>query len=192
MKQLTGFTIIELMVTVSLVAVLLTVGVPAFQGLAERNQLTSHINSFISSLALARSEAVKRRQRVVVCVSNDSATCANNGAYESGWIVYVDADDDGARDETNADEELLWVSEQLPVNFTLRANGNFTNSIHYLASGKSSGANNLGTGSVFLCKESAVDKARMIIVNGAGRVRLAKHNSSGVPMGPSGALASCV
>lgn len=189
MKQLAGFTIIELMITISLAAVILTFGVPAFQGLIERNQLTSHINSFVSSLALARSEAVKRRQRVVVCVSSDGSTCSNNGTYESGWIVYVDTVQNGTRDNN---EELLWVSEQLPVNFTLRANGNFTNSIYYLASGKSSGANNLGTGSVYLCKGSAVDKARMIIVNGAGRVRLAKYNSSGVPMGPSGALASCV
>ena len=192
MKRFTGFTIIELMITIALAAVLLTVGVPAFQGLTERNQLTSHINSFISSLALARSEAVKRKRRIVVCVSNDGSTCANNGAYESGWIVYVDAVEDGARDDNNANEELLWVSEPLPANFTLRANANFTNAIYYLASGKSSGANNLGTGSVYLCKGNAVDKARMIIVNGAGRVRLAKYNASGVPVGSSGALASCV
>ena len=98
MKQLAGFTIIELMITISLAAVILTFGVPAFQGLTERNQLTSHINSFVSSLALARSEAVKRRQRVVVCVSSDGSTCSNNGTYESGWIVYVDTVQNGTRD----------------------------------------------------------------------------------------------
>ena len=119
------------MITIALAAVLLTVGVPAFQGLTERNQLTSHINSFISSLALARSEAVKRKRRIVVCVSNDGSTCANNGAYESGWIVYVDAVEDGARDDNNANEELLWVSEPLPANFTLRANAKRTKTISH-------------------------------------------------------------
>lgn len=188
MRKTHGFTVIELMITLALAAVILTLGVPAFQGLMERNQLASNINSFISSLALARSEAVKRKQIIAVCASSDGATCKNdNSGYESGWIVFVDSVSvNGVRDN---DEELLWVHEALGNNMTLRGTVPYNNNVRYLPSGRSGAG--IG-GNVRLCKDNAVNKARMIIVNTAGRVRLAKHNASGVPVGPSGALASCV
>ncbi len=68
---LEGFTIVELMLTLAVAAVILSLGVPSFQGLVERNQLTSGINQFVSSLT--RSEAVKRNQRVSLCSSSDGA-----------------------------------------------------------------------------------------------------------------------
>lgn len=70
---LEGFTIVELMLTLAVAAVILSLGVPSFQGLVERNQLTSGINQFVSSLTLTRSEAVKRNQRVSLCSSSDGA-----------------------------------------------------------------------------------------------------------------------
>ena len=180
MKRLAGFTIIELMITLALVAVILTVGVPAFKGLMERNRLTANINSFVSSLALARSEAVKRKQRVVVCASNDGSTCkTDNSGYETGWIVYVESiSENGARDNG---EELLWVNESLSSNITLRGNSAFQNNIQYVSTGRSN-----GNGSVFLCIDNSVSKARMVTIITSGRVHLAQNNSAGVPLDSSG------
>ena len=182
MKRLVGFTIIELMITIALVAVIATIGVPAFQGFVERNQLTSNINSFITSLALARSEAVKRKQRVVVCGSNDGATCSNNNnGYESGWIVYVESVDPADNRANN--EELLWVQEPLSANTTLRATIPFVNRIQFLSSGRPNG---IGNGSFYLCKGSSINKARLITIRNSGRVHLAKNNAYGVPLTSSG------
>ena len=182
MKQLTGFTIVELMITIALAAVILTLGVPAYQGLVERNRLTANVNSFISSLALARSEAVKRKQRVIICASIDGSTCSNNNSgYEAGWIVYVES----IAPETNRSnaEELLWVSEPLAENFTLRATVPFNNRIQYLASGQTGG---IGNASIFLCKDAATNKARLLTIIRSGRVHLAKNNANGVPLTSAG------
>lgn len=170
------------MLTIGVAAVILTIGVPSFQGLMERNQLTSNINRFISSLALARSEAIKRNQRVVVCPSINGTDCDNSGGYDNGWIVFVDTDNNNAH---NAGEELIWAGEGMPNNMTLRGTSNgYHSAIPYVPSGRVA----LGSGSVRLCKDNETDRARMVTIISSGRVRLAKHNANGVPLKSNGDL----
>ena len=178
-KHLAGFTIIELMLTLAVAAVVLTIGVPSFQGLLERNQLTSNINRFISSLALARSEAIKRNQTVVVCPSSNGSSCNNVGGYDNGWIIFVDSNGNDIR-EVNT-EELIWHGNRLPGNMTLRGTGSYNANIPFVPSGRlaSSAAVN---GSVRLCKENQTNRAKMVTIIRSGRVRLAGHNASGVPV----------
>ncbi len=97
MKKQRGFNIIELMVTIAVLGVLMGVGVPGIQGYIYNNRLTTQINSLTISLLHARSEAVKRNQRVVVCVSTDGTQCAAGGGgtlWSNGWIVFVDRNGD--------------------------------------------------------------------------------------------------
>ena len=181
MKPLTGFTLIELLITLVLGALILSLGVPAYQGLVERGELTTNINKFVSSLALARSEAVKRKQFVIICPSTDGADCTAGGNYESGWIVYVETDTppDNSRDPNN--EELLWVNEQLPNAITLRPNTTTLDVIRFASSGRSN-----GSGSIKLCKDGQINKARMLTLITSGRVHLAKNNPAGIPLDSSG------
>ena len=165
-----GFTVIELMITIAVAAVILTLGIPSFQGLMERNQLTANINNFVSSLALARSEAIKRNLPVALCASNNGENCSGGG-YESGWIVYVNRNSDGNRDNN---EELLWVSEALPANLTLRGNGCCSTNIPYTPSGQIAGI----SGSISLCKNNQTEKSRQIAISTTGRVRLKSGDSS--------------
>lgn len=176
-KLLAGFTIIELMLTIAVAAVILTLGVPSFQGLMERNQLTSNINRFISSLALARSESIKRNQRVVVCPSNDGTNCNGTG-YDNGWIIFVDANADGSRDADDNDEVLLWQGERIAAGMTLRGTGLYNSSIPYIPSGR---INLPLNGSVRLCIDNDTSRAKMITVIRSGRVHLANYNAQGVP-----------
>lgn len=183
-KYLAGFTIIELMIAIAVAGVILTIGVPSFQGLMERNQLTTNINRFISSLALARSEAIKRNQRVVVCPSNDGDDCNTVGGYDTGWIIFADTNNDNSR---NADEELIWDGGQIPTNMTLRGTSPYNSAIPYTASGRLVG----GSGSIRLCKDGQTSKARMITMISSGRVRLADYDSNGVPKNSDGPIANC-
>tara|TARA_R110002049_G_scaffold252264_1_gene427132 strand:+ start:267129 stop:267677 length:549 start_codon:yes stop_codon:yes gene_type:complete len=164
-KYVPGFTVIELMLTIAVAGVILSLGVPSFIGLVERNQLTSGINEFISSMSLARSEAIKRNQRVSICPSSNGETCAGN-QYENGWIIYVDRNSNGSRQ--TGSEELIWVSDALPERMTLRGDGCCGNSIPYLASGQISGI----AGNIHLCKENDADRSRKITINTFGRARL--------------------
>ena len=93
MKRQSGFNIIELMVTVAVFGVLLGVGVPGIQSYIYNSRLTTQINSFSSSLAHARSEAIKLNAHVVVCLSSDGTDCDGyNGGqpWNKGWIIFVD------------------------------------------------------------------------------------------------------
>jgi type IV fimbrial biogenesis protein FimT len=81
----TGFTVIELMVTISIAAIMMAIAVPSFQSFLLNSRLTGHTNDLVLALAYAKSEAVKRGANVTVCPSDDEATCS--GDWEDGWIV---------------------------------------------------------------------------------------------------------
>ena len=100
MKKETGFTLIELMIAVSVVGVLVAVALPAYDSMVRNNCMTTATNSLVSSMQLARSEAIKRRQRVNITASN-----AGDDANEwgTGWTVWADADADSTLD---AGEEI--------------------------------------------------------------------------------------
>ena len=95
-KYNSGFTLIEMIVTVSIVSILASIAVPSFTSMIERNKATTATNEMVSALLLARSEALKRRNNVTVCTSIDQTTCAGNGEkdFANGWIVFVDCDKD--------------------------------------------------------------------------------------------------
>ena len=89
-----GFTLIELMVTLLVAAIVLGVGIPAFSQFIATNQMAAAVNDVTSSLHLARTEAVKRRANVTICPSANWDTaapaCTNGAGIEDGWIVFVD------------------------------------------------------------------------------------------------------
>lgn len=96
-----GFTLIELMVTLAILAILLGVAVPAFHEVTLNSKLRSHSNSLVASALLARSEAIKRNSIVRMCVSTDGVACATGG-WEQGWVVYHDVNNNNTLDAGEA------------------------------------------------------------------------------------------
>ena len=85
-----GFTMIELMVVVSLVAILGAVATPSFKRMVDQNRIASQVNRFVGDLQFARSEAVKRGTPVSVCPSSDGLQCDDTDMWQQGWIVFSD------------------------------------------------------------------------------------------------------
>jgi type IV fimbrial biogenesis protein FimT len=182
-----GFTVIELMVTLVVAAVLLTLGVPSFSNTIEQNRLSTQINNLISTLQYARSESVKTGKRITVCKSNTGTGCVTTAAgYESGWIVFED--DSPADGDFDVGEQLLKVHEAMDSNLTLRGNNRFVNFISYLPTGGIANADpNADQDHFVLCKESDTTKSRAVYVITSGRARVAKdNNNDNIPEDDSG------
>jgi len=84
-------TLLELLVTISVAAILIAVAVPGLTTFVQNSRDDSEADSLISSLQYARSEAVKRDANVVICASSDEATCNGGTAWNTGWIVETSA-----------------------------------------------------------------------------------------------------
>ena len=96
MKKYSGFTLIELMVALIIAGILFTVAGPTLKPFIEGSQIVSATNELLSAMHVARSEAIKSNGRVTICESGDGATCSATGSWKNGWIVFFDADGNGA------------------------------------------------------------------------------------------------
>lgn len=82
-----GFTLIELMVAIAVLAITLAVAVPSFGALINSNRLVGQVNELVASVQLARSEAIRRNARVAVCGSSDGSTCSSAATTWAYWLV---------------------------------------------------------------------------------------------------------
>ena len=103
MNRQSGFTLTELMIVATIVAILLGIGLPSFKYVTTSNRMSSEVNSLLGDMQYARSEAVREGQTVTVCASTDGATCAGGvtPAWQSGWIVFSDANGNQTVDATD-------------------------------------------------------------------------------------------
>lgn len=169
-----GFTLMELMITLAIVAIVLAVGIPSFQEMMRENRLAAQTNAFLTALNLARSEAIKRGRRVTLCASADGATCAGDDGYQQGWIVFVDASNPVGATKPTVDpgDVVLRVYEGLPSGMKLTGN----TPVKWYVSFTSDGLSRLlgggfQAGTLELC---AAPKARLIVINSMGRARVAE------------------
>lgn len=82
-----GFTLFELIVTIAVAAIIVTIGVPGFQNIVANNRAVTHTNDLVTALNLARSEATRRGTDILVCRSTDGQTCDDGTDWSTGWVV---------------------------------------------------------------------------------------------------------
>ena len=106
-KRQTGFTLYELLITMLVIGVILTVGIPNFSEFTQNSRLTSTSNDLLSSFQLARSEAARSKSNITICASNNSLDANANcgGTFNDGWIIFVDLNGDLNR--AGAGENIL-------------------------------------------------------------------------------------
>lgn len=170
-----GFTLLEALVVLALLAVLLSLAAPSLQGLRQKHQMQSQAEQLQASLLLARSEALRRQQRVTLCVRSTAAhlgpECATAGTWAQGWVVFVDGNDIGRRE---AAETVLQLHEAMPGFLTLQGNNTVDRYISYGPQGRSqstTGAFQAGT--LTLCGAGQAHLWR-VVINAVGKPRLEK------------------
>lgn len=160
MNRSGGFTLLELMVTVAVAGVLMTVAIPAYQGMVERNTMTSVINDLVGDINYARSEAVTRGAPVFLCPSNDASTCSGTGLWKEGWIVKATSDPSG--------DNLLRVHSAI----TLPTVDIKKNTVGAKISFNGSGFANEGAGTLALGEQGTDDQnTACVVISLSGRVR---------------------
>lgn len=127
-KRNRGFTLLELMVTLIIAALLLGIGIPAMGNFIRSARITASANDLLAAMHVARSESIKRKSATTVCASSnpldaDPDCLATGNASRlldgnNGWIVFVDDDADATRD---AGEELIQQHEPLPAGVVARS-----------------------------------------------------------------------
>ena len=100
-----GFTLVELLITIAIAAILATIAIPSYRAMVRKNSVINQADGFLNVLMLARSEAVRRNRNVTVCKNTNTTTpaCTTSGTWDAGILVYADTDGDGAYD---AGEEI--------------------------------------------------------------------------------------
>jgi type IV fimbrial biogenesis protein FimT len=113
-----GFTMIEMLMTLAIAAILMTLAIPSFRNFLLNSRMVAQTNEFVLALASAKSEAVKRGVRVSVCSRASNTACAASTTWDGGWLVFVDNNGDGT---VNGADVVLQVRAPLEGGNTLRA-----------------------------------------------------------------------
>ena len=159
-----GFTILELVITLTIAAILIVIAVPNFNEIIKDNRLSTQINSLSASVNLARSEAVKRNLPVTLCQSSDGSSCAAGWAASSnGWVVFVNSNNDNSLDAT---EEIVRVGSPLSGDSLLSYSAGI---LTFTPQGDSPNF----SGTFILCDDRGAEKARGLVILPSGLVRLA-------------------
>lgn len=126
-----GFTLVELVVTLAVAAIIMAAAVPSFRSMIQNNRVATQTNEFVTALNLSRSEAVKRGVPVTICRSSSQTACTAGPNWEVGWIVFTDGGVPGTVDGTDT---VLRVHGALSGGTTL-ASTQVVSSLQYLANG---------------------------------------------------------
>lgn len=191
-----GFTLYELLITVLIVGVLLTIGVPNLSDFTASSRISGTANDLHSSFLLARSEAARAKSNVTICSSSNpmaaSAQCDGSG-FDDGWIIFVDENGDLSVDDP-ADEPIVRRHGPIPDAIDITTNGGanyFSFAPTGLGRGNVGGAAALQT--AFICDDrgnrvagGGWSAARYLVVTPIGRATIMRdvdqiNNAGGCP-----------
>lgn len=190
-----GFTLLELMITIAILAVIAAFAVPSFQSLIMLNRLASEANELVAALGQTRTEAIRVNRRVILCrAATDGGTvaaadgCVAGGGRWDGWMVFVDADASGTYNPnavSNPDEVLIRTHAfhgdllQTTADNALAGAGN---RIVFRPDGlaRAPGQTLLQTATLRLCAASATmqQNARDVRLGGGSRISVVRATSA--------------
>ncbi|BCE02884.1 GspH/FimT family pseudopilin [Marinicellulosiphila megalodicopiae] len=168
-KTVSGFTLIELMVAIAIMAILVSIATPSYQSYIQAHQTGKIGSDLFSNLRTLRQTAISQASNVVICASTDQTTCsadvdtANNWAI--GWIAFMDLNENNQRESVNEDILILQTSI---------TDGQISLSSGGILSFDFRGEISASTQFNICAANNEADLSRAIIVNKVGRVQMVK------------------
>ena len=179
-RKARGFTIPELIITLGIVAIVLSTAVPSISTTIKNSRLSTHLNSVVMDIHFARSEAVKRDVRVILCRSmNPNATVPSCGGntqiWTSGYIIFADDGNNTNNWYNAASDTLLRRGQQASAGVKMRTNAIWNNNLEFNPNGST---NEGGTAYMSICDSRGSEYGKQIMV---ARNGLPKMYASDIP-----------
>lgn len=174
-----GISIVELVVSLAVVSILMTTGVPAFSSFIQSNRLSESSFDMLATINLARTEAVKRRTRVVLCRSADptltTPSCGGStNTWTTGWLIFASGDNNSTYEAGT--DTLLGMGLVDSASLTIITNSTSNKNLEYNSDGTTNEGG--GTARFAVCDKRGGAHGRQINVPPHGRPKFVKGNSA--------------
>lgn len=173
MRRSSGFTVIELMIVVGILAIIVAMAAPSFNSLILSSRIDSALSTVRSAFVYARSEAALQQANVVICSSADQATCTDDDDWAVGWLIFIDdgdADYDATNDCDPGEDCLLRVGQGLTDGATLEEGSTPVRTVQVFNPDGSIPLNSGVNLSLEISDECGAGQMPVLQVNNVGRV----------------------
>lgn len=170
-RRSSGYSLYELLVTTSVVAILVAIGIPSFEAMLARQRQLVEVNALFHAMHLARKESIVRRRVVSICPSRDGLQCLADTDWSVGWLMFENRDRD-APPRVDANESVLRrhaVHSSVVIKANRRA---FTLRATYLRA---------TNGTVVFCDAKNRVPPKGLVISHTGRPRVAVSTPRGAP-----------
>ena len=166
MNKNKGFSLIELIIVLTVISILSAYAMPTFRQLRQNKAIESARNSLFVELQFARTKAIMSQSYIVVCPSVSNSACADDANWHKGWIVFIDKNHDK---KYNNNDEILRIGNAMQPGVSA-ISSNYRKKIRFNGLGFAPGTNL----SINFCDERGNDFAQAIIISNSGRVKQSK------------------
>ena len=168
-----GFTVVELLIVLSVISAIFLVGSPAVSYLAQQRYLKSTTDDLVTSINMAQEEADKRYSTVRMCPSSGGTACRTDGDWNRGWLVFSDGNNNHVPDRI----ELLKYFGPPKKNIQVKADGAFRQIASFNVAGVVS-ANDSKVGSFSVCNLGTVSGSSTLIMGEDGFLEVKKSDDT--------------
>lgn len=166
-----GYSLFELITTLTLVALVVTLGTPSFGAILANHRLRVEVDALFHAVHRARQESVIRRRVMTICPSRDGLTCQGGTDWSAGWMTFVNIDRDWDAERDANEPVVRWVKVH-PEN---RISGNRQSFSFRSTELRAT------NGTLIFCDRSGRAKPRALVISYTGRPRVAYADTRGRP-----------
>ena len=167
-QQRNGFTALELIVTMAIIAILLTTAVPAFKNYGWNLRMKTAVEQLQTDLNLARGRAVSHNIQTIICPATDSSDCSGQSTWQNGWIVFTDLNADRRKQEGEPLQKQAGAMAMLDIRSS--ASRSY---LRFYPNGSAPGSNM----TILFCDKRGSAHASTITVSNSGRIRIQANGS---------------
>ena len=168
-RQNSGLTALELLITLSIASILVSLATPSFSKLISHSRMSSSLSSLEKILKLARIEALTHQSSVIICGSINQTTCSQSKSWKTGYMSFLDVKNLGRPSEDDVDQKLIQLVQEQPNNTFINFSGP-KNHIRFNSDGSALGNN----GTLWICDDRGENFAKGIFVSPIGLIRSAR------------------